>query len=261
MLLTLDIGNTNIKIAAFKGKRVLFSQRLSSNKKAHANQCRVALKKIFTQHKIKPSSIQTIIICSVVPRLSSIFSKTLFSLCKRQALLLGKDVIVPIKNRYKKPHQVGQDRLVNALAAVRKYGRPVIVVDFGTALTFDVISRKGEYLGGVIVPGVEIALEALIQQASLLPRVSLVKPAALLGRETSSSMRSGLVYGYSFLVEGILKELKRTLKVRTQAIATGGAASLICRHCPSINKVDQNLTLEGLKIIYENIIKSKKQRK
>ncbi|MCQ9208721.1 MAG: type III pantothenate kinase [Omnitrophica bacterium] len=255
MLLAIDIGNTNIKMAIFKGKRILYSWRLVTDKKSSSGQHKKVLKKLFLQKKINPAQIKAIIICSVVPKLTLAFKKALAALFNKRPLILGQDIIAPIKNLYKRPQQVGQDRLANAVAAFTRYGGPVIVVDFGTALTFDVISAKGSYLGGVIVPGMEASLKSLIKNADLLPKINFKKPKALLGRETIASMQSGIVYGYSFLIEGILAQLKRQLKLKPQVIATGGRASLMADCCQSINKVHNNLTLEGLRQAYK---KSKK---
>ena len=255
MLLALDIGNTNIKVAIFKGKRILHSWRLLSDKKDGFSRHKKRLSSLFAQKKLKNICLDEIIICSVVPKLTLVYTKALRSLFNRRPLILGRDIIAPIKNLYGRPQQVGQDRLANAVAAVSKYGAPVIVVDFGTALTFDLISAKGEYLGGVIVPGMETSLKALIKQADLLPEVGLSRPLALLGRETSESISSGLIYGYSFLVEGVLGRLKKRLRRVPWVVATGGEAPLMADYCRSINRTNQNLTLEGLRLIYEKKIK------
>ncbi len=261
MFLAIDIGNTNIKLAIFKGKRILHSWRLPSDKKDGFSRHKKRLRNLLTQRKLKNICIDEIIICSVVPKLTSVSAKALRSLFKRRPLILGRDIIAPIKNLYRRPEQVGQDRLANAVAAVSKYGAPVIVVDFGTALTFDLISAKGGYLGGVIVPGMETSLKALIKQADLLPEIGLARPLGLLGRETSESIRNGLIYGYSFLVEGVLGRLKKRLRRVPCVVATGGEAPLMADYCRSINRTNQNLTLEGLRLIYEKRRKRAKKLK
>ncbi len=262
MLLAVDIGNTNIKIALFKGKKIFSSWRLLTDKGGLTHQYEEILKKLFGPAKIRTVAIEAILVCSVVPKLTPVFKKALFSLFKKRPLILGKDIIAPIKNLYKKPEQVGQDRLANAVGAVNKYGSPIIVVDFGTALTFDVITAAGSYLGGIIVPGLELSLKALTGCADLLPEVVLSRPRALLGRETVASIRSGIVYGYSFLVEGILRGLKKELRLKVhQVVATGGKAPLVFLYCRSINKIDKNLTLEGLRVIYEKEIIGKNRQK
>lgn len=252
MFLAVDIGNTNIKIAIFQGKKISSVWRLVTNKGGLSNQYERILRRLFRPAKVKTVEIEAILICSVVPKLTSVFKKVLFSLFKKRPLILGKDIIAPIKNLYKRPEQVGQDRLANAVGAVSEYGSPIIIVDFGTALTFDFVTAAGSYLGGVIVPGLELSLKALTRCADLLPEVVLNRPRALLGRETVASIKSGIVYGYSFLVEGILRGLKKELRLKAhQVVATGGKAPLIFHYCRSINKIDKNLTLEGLRVIYE----------
>jgi len=251
MLLAVDIGNTNIKIALFRGKRIFYSWRLVTDKANGSKEYKKLFRRLFAQKKVKYVQIEAIIICSVVPKLTLVFKNMLFTSFKKRPLVLGKNIIAPIKNLYRKPQQVGQDRLANAVAAFNRYGGPVIIVDFGTALTFDLISKKGAYLGGLIVPGMETSLEALIKNADLLPGISLGPPGAPLGRDTVSSMKSGIVYGYGFLVEGVLEQLKKRVKKNSRVIATGGEAPLMQRFCPSIEKIDQNLTLEGLRISYQ----------
>ncbi|UCB56541.1 MAG: type III pantothenate kinase [Candidatus Omnitrophota bacterium] len=244
MLLAVDIGNTNIKMGLFKGKRLMRTWRLATNKAANLKYYTKLLRKLLA--KQKADTIDEVIICSVVPKLTRIVKRALFLILKTKPLVLGEDIPAPIKNLYKKPKEVGQDRLANAAAAFKRYAGPVIVVDFGTAVTFDVVTARGGYLGGVIVPGMELSLRALTGKADLLPEVKLSRPKALLGRQTISSMRSGLVYGYSFMIEGILKELKKGLKGRPYVVSTGGGASLMLPYCRSINKINENLTLEGL---------------
>lgn len=248
MLLAIDIGNTNIKMALFKGKRIVYVWRIATEKNKSYQQYKRSLKKLFYQKKVTGAQIDEAIICSVVPKLTPLLKKVLFSLFKKRPQVLGKDIIAPIKNLYKRPGQVGQDRLANAVAAFRQYGGPVIVVDFGTAVTFDVVSRAGSYLGGIIVPGVELALNALSENADLLPKIKLDEPREFLGRDTVSSIKSGMVYGYSFLVEGIIKNLKQKLGPHPKVIATGGKAPLMFAYCRSINRLCEHLTLEGLRI-------------
>lgn len=249
MLLVVDIGNTNIKMALFKGKRIVHIWRIATEKNKSYKQYKKSLKKLFCQKKVKSTQIDEVIICSVVPKFTTIFKKVLFSLFKKRPQVLGKDIIAPIKNLYKRPGQVGQDRLANAVAAFQKYGGPIIVVDFGTAVTFDVVSRAGSYLGGIIVPGMELAQNALSENADLLPKIKLGRPRAFLGRDTVSSIKSGMVYGYSFLVEGIIQNLKKELGPHLQVIATGGKAPLMFAYCRSINKLCKHLTLEGLRLV------------
>lgn len=261
MVLSVDIGNSNIKMALFKGERILCNWRLPADKNRSSNQYKTILKQSFKAVKSRPIEIEAILVCSVVPQLTAVFKEALSAIFKKQALILGQDFIAPIKNLYKKPKQVGQDRLANAVAATNIYAAPVIVVDFGTALTFDLVTGAGNYLGGVIVPGIDISLKALIKSAALLPDISLSKPGPLLGRETAASMKSGLVYGYSFLVEAMLQELKKKTKQKPYVVATGGEACLIRRYCKAIDSIDENLTLRGLLIAFRRQKQAKKRKK
>ncbi|MFC1631305.1 type III pantothenate kinase [Candidatus Omnitrophota bacterium] len=249
MLLAVDIGNTNIKIALFKGHKIIRRFRLVTEKKDSLRRQSRLLKKIFGQQKTK--GVDDIVICSVVPRISRIFQKALQRQFHKRPLLLGQDLIAPIKNLYRKPKQVGQDRLANAVAAFSKYGGPLIILDFGTALTFDVVSKNGSYLGGVIAPGMELALKDLTDKAELLPKVRLGRPQELIGRDTVTSIKSGMVYGYGFLVQGILAQLKKKMGPATRIIATGGKAPLMQSYCRAIKMIDLDLTLKGLFITYK----------
>ncbi|NQT00058.1 MAG: type III pantothenate kinase, partial [Candidatus Omnitrophica bacterium] len=240
MLLAVDIGNTNIKLALFKGSKIVRVWRITTEKGKSRQQYERLLRKLFADHL----KAEQVIVCSVVPKLTTKFSQVLFSIFKARPLVLGRDIIAPIKNLYKRPRQVGQDRLANAVAAFNKYGGPVIIVDFGTALTFDVVSARGSYLGGIIVPGMELSLNALTGNADLLPKVKLVDPGRLLGQDTVSSSTSGMIYGYAFLVEGLLRQLRRKLGAGVKVVATGGRAGLMLGYCKSIRRLSEHLTLE-----------------
>lgn len=261
MFLIIDIGNTNIKIALFKGQKIFQKWRIDTDKKARPEQYRKLLKSLLSQRRVRKVIVKQIIICSVVPKLTTIFEKISFRLLKIKPLIVGKNILAPIRNLYHRPEQVGQDRLVNAAAAMNRYGSPVVVVDFGTAVTFDVVSAKGSYVGGIIVPGLQLAMQALISKATLLPKITLSKPKVFLGRHTGASMRSGIVYGYSFLVEGILQRLKKELKPCPLVVATGGEAAFMRQYCRSIDKIDENLTLKGLNMILQRRNKTKKLKK
>ncbi|MFH1045479.1 MAG: type III pantothenate kinase [Candidatus Omnitrophota bacterium] len=258
MIITVDIGNTNIKIALFQGKRIIRDLRMNTQKNTRGRQYYRLLKKLFSHKRIPAENIEAIVICSVVPSVTGAMAIALRSLFKKRPFILGKDLIAPIKNCYKKPRQVGQDRLANAVGAYDQYGAPLIVVDFGTALTFDLVSRQGHYLGGVIVPGLEVSLNALIENAALLSPITLKRPKSLIGKETSASILSGIVYGLSFLVEGMIAQLKNKISGRTIVVATGGKATFMAQYCPSFNKISPQLTHHGLRISYEKALKRKK---
>jgi type III pantothenate kinase len=192
----------------------------------------------------------------VVPKATAALKLALKGWLRPKPLILGENVKAPVTNKYRIPSQVGQDRLVNAAAAYFLYGGPAIVVDFGTAITVDLVSRRREYLGGLIVPGVEISLEVLTAKAALLPRIELTPPTELLGRDTVSSMKSGLFYGYSSLCDGIVRRLKARHAPKAKVIATGGHAGLIAPYCKTFQRVDSNLTLKGLELTFRQAKKS-----
>ncbi|MCX5706084.1 MAG: type III pantothenate kinase [Candidatus Omnitrophica bacterium] len=240
MLLAIDIGNTNITFGLFQKRRIIRSFNITTQG--------YSLKKL--KAKLGRIKIEDTIICSVVPKISRVLERDLRIWISKRPYNIGKDIIVPIRNLYRIPKQVGQDRLVNAYAGVKLYGSPLIVVDFGTAITFDIISKKKEYLGGMIIPGLNISLEALNQRTALLPKIKLGKPKEFIGRDTRSSMLSGIVYGFGALTDDLVNRIRDKIGRKAQVIATGGNISLISKYCKSINRVDSELTLKGLNMIY-----------
>ncbi|MDD5680715.1 MAG: type III pantothenate kinase [Candidatus Omnitrophica bacterium] len=247
MLLAIDIGNTNITFGLFKGKRLVKKGRCATS---------AAGKYGYFARKLKSecagSGLKAIVICSVVPESEKALVKALKHTLQTCVLILGKDIKVPIKNLYKNPRQVGPDRLVAAYAAHVLYGdnRPLIVIDFGTAVTFDVVSRKGAYLGGLIVPGMEMSLAALSEKAALLPKVALRKPSFILGKTTKESMTSGAFYGYAAMCDGLVSKLEKRFSRKFRVLATGGTASLIAPLSSSIEKVDVDLVLKGVNLSF-----------
>ncbi|MFA5090387.1 MAG: type III pantothenate kinase [Candidatus Omnitrophota bacterium] len=245
MLLAVDIGNTNITFGVFKKNRIVKRFNIPTsryNKKALS----VFLSPVIPQVKDN-------IICSVVPKITGCLRKDLKSLFLRQPLIVGEDVFVPIRNLYHLPSQVGQDRLVNAFAGCAIYGQPLIIVDYGTAITFDVISKKGEYLGGMILPGLQVALESLHERTALLPRVKLTPPRKLIGRTTRESIQSGIVYGFGALTDGLIGRIKKQFPSNTRVIGTGGNIRLMRRYCRSFNGIDENITLKGLYLLFASL--------
>jgi len=203
--------------------------------------------------KLGAADVDNIVICSVVPKVTGVLKKGLLRLLGRRPYIIGKDLVVPLKNLYRNPKQVGQDRLVNAYAAVMLYKAPLIVVDFGTAVTFDVISKDREYLGGMILPGLAISLDTLAERTALLPKVKLDKPKEFIGRDTKTSMLSGIVYGFAALTDDLARRIKDKIGRQARLIATGGNIALIAGYCKSIDKIDRDLTLKGLSFIYEGL--------
>lgn len=243
MLLAIDIGNTSITLGIFVGSKLTMKWRTPPEK---------GLEGLFKDFERLPQ-IGVIIVSSVVPKVLPKLERGLHKLFKIKPLVVGRDLDYGIPNLYKDPRQVGSDRLVNAVAARSLYGSPIIVVDFGTATTFDLISKDGEYLGGIIAPGVEVSLKALSRAAALLPEVDVRRPRGLLGRETKESMIQGTVYGFSALCDGIVAKLRKEHGRKIQVVATGGFARIITSYCKTIDidKVDPWLTLKGLRMIYE----------
>ncbi|MFH1128677.1 MAG: type III pantothenate kinase [Candidatus Omnitrophota bacterium] len=246
MLLAIDIGNTNISFGVFRGNRIIKRFNIPTREVIHSRRGRLNV----PYGKL----INDAIICSVVPEATKIIERGLKPLIKIKPYILGKNVSVPIKNLYRKPSQVGQDRLVNAYAGLTLYGAPLVVVDFGTAITFDVISKNGAYLGGMILPGLRISLAALSQQTALLPLVKLCNPKELIGRDTKYSILSGIIYGYAALTDGMIGKIKRKIGKNALVISTGGNANLVSKYCTEITKIDGDLTLMGLNFIYRNLV-------
>lgn len=243
MILTaIDIGNTSITFGVFKATSLIRTFNIRSSGYSLAK----------LKAKISAKMLRDVVICSVVPDLTKRLKGDLRALSGKAPLIIGKDIKVPIKNLYRKPKQVGQDRLVNAYAALCIYGAPVIVVDFGTAITFDVISRREEYLGGMIIPGIKISLEALNQRTALLPKVRLDTPNDFIGRDTKNSILSGVIYGFGSLTDELIMRIRKTVGKDALAAATGGHVNLISRYCRRLDEVDTRLTLKGLSMLYFN---------
>ena len=245
MILAIDIRNTNITLGFFKENRLIERCAISTS----ASQYLSFLRKYFNKYPI-----EKIIISSVEPQAAKKLKQALNKLKFYDALILGENCFVPIKNKYQIPQQAGQDRLVNAFAAVKLYGCPAIVADFGTAVTFDAVSGKGEFLGGMIFPGMEASLTYLAQRTALLPKINLSgRPKDMLGRNTRDCMISGMIYGFSSLSDGVIRKLKQKLGKNIIAIGTGGNINLISGYCREFSVVDVNLTLKGLNLIAEKV--------
>ena len=245
MLLAIDIGNTNISSAIFKGKKL--TKKFDIPVKAYSKA--KLIKKLGNNSKISD-----ILICSVVPKLTAKLQGDLKRLTGKKPYVIGKDVIVPIKNYYRHPKQLGQDRLLAAYAASMLYTAPLIVIDSGTAITLDLISRNKTYLGGLILPGMDISLDALKEKTALLPRIKLSQPKGLIGRDTKNSILSGIVFGVSASIKELINRIKQRIGKNTAVIGTGGNIALIKSNLGVKIKIDKDLALKGINLIYNNEI-------
>lgn len=259
-LLVIDVGNTNTVLGVFKGDRLLAQWRLTTNRAQTADEYGILIRNLFALENFEPQSISGIMIASVVPPLDGLLEEMAEKYFRLKALFLGPGIRTGISIRYDNPLEVGADRIANAVAAFGKYGGPCVVVDFGTGINFDVVSEKGEYLGGAIAPGIGIAAEALFQRAARLPRVEIREPQKVIGTNTVSSMQSGLFYGAVGAVDGILDRLCAVLGKKTKVVATGGQASLIASASKFKPPVDPSLTLDGLRIIYDRNSEARSQK-
>ncbi|MFF2484473.1 type III pantothenate kinase [Paenibacillus sp. NPDC058071] len=251
MILVIDVGNTNIVLGVYKGKELQYHWRLSTNRSATVDEYGMNIHNLFHYANIRFEQIEGVIISSVVPPLTPTLEQLCRKYLRKTPLMVGPGIKTGLNIRYENPREVGADRIVNAVAGIEKYGSPLIIVDFGTATTFDYIDAGSNYLGGAIVPGIGISTEALYQRAAKLPRIELVKPKSVIGRNPVTSMQAGIIYGYAGQVDGIVKRIRSEFNVSPRVIATGGLAELISSESETIETVDSLLTLEGLRIIYE----------
>ncbi|MDP3722792.1 MAG: type III pantothenate kinase [Candidatus Omnitrophota bacterium] len=271
MILAVDIGNTTTSFGVFERGRLRSHFAIATQSNRTPDEITLQLKALANTRRLHLKRARQIMLCSVVPRMSSVLIQALRSLHTVPLRIVGQDLQVPLTNRYTYPEQVGQDRLVGAYAAWQEFGkgraRPggrerrtggargkgrggrggdCIVADFGTAITIDVVTQQGEYLGGLIAPGLELSLDALAARTALLPKVELREPPELLGRDTANSIRAGLVYGCAALCDGLVDQLKRRYVPGATVVATGGASALIARHAKTIDHLRPHLVLEGL---------------
>ncbi len=251
MLLAIDIGNTNIVLGVYREEELVACWRLATDVHKMADEYAVLLNSLFSNEGLSKSEIKGSAISCVVPPLLPIFQEICREHLKVEPLVVGPGIKTGVRILIDNPRELGADRIVNAIAARRLYGTPAIVIDFGTATTFDVVSREGDYLGGAIAPGIGISAEALYRQAAQLPRIELALPKKVIGKNTVTAMQSGVLFGYVALIEGMTERIEEELGEEAKVIATGGLAGVIARESSTIQVVNPNLTLEGLRLIYE----------
>lgn len=250
MLLVIDVGNTNTTVGVFDGSKLKSHWRLMSERHT-ADEVGIYLLNLLRAADIDPRSIDGAIMASVVPPLDGAFSEGIDRYLGRTCLKVSTDLDLGIVIGYGAPHEVGADRIVDAVAGVARYGAPLVIADFGTAITLNVIDAKGVYLGGAIAPGLMTSMEALFGRTAKLPKIALEAPSSVIGRTTMESIQAGILYGNAGLVDGLVRRIWDALGRKTTVIATGGLASAVAAHSETIETVDPWLTLEGLRILYE----------
>jgi type III pantothenate kinase len=251
MLLAIDIGNTNIKVGIFDGDKLKATWSLATGIHRTSDEYGGVLINLMERKKIPPSKVTGVALCGVVPPLLSTFVELCREYLNTKPLVVEAGVKTGMRIRLDNPREVGPDRVVDAVAAQNLYGKPVIIIDLGTATTFDVVSKEGDYLGGAIAPGIVMATEALYTRTAALPRIGLSRPKQVIGKSTISAMQSGIIFGYIELIEGMIRRIEQELGGKAKVIATGGQSHLLAQEIPAIEVVNPDLTLIGLRLIYE----------
>lgn len=251
MLLAIDIGNTGINLGVFDGDKLTSTWRLTTGIDRSPDEYGSLLYTLLQRQGVPVSKITGAALCCVVPPLVSVFQEVCQKYLGVSLLIVEPGVKTGVRISLDNPREVGPDRVVNAVAAHHIYGEPIIVIDFGTATTFDVVSEEGDYLGGAIAPGINIASEALFTRTAMLPRIELTRPKQVIGKSTTAAMQSGIIFGYIGLIEGMIKRIKQELGSEAKVVATGGYAYPLAKEIPEIEIINPDLSLIGLHLIYE----------
>ena len=250
MLLAIDIGNTNIVVGVFDGRKLMYHWRLATHPAKTSDDYSILLLELLTAAGLQGERISDVVLSSVVPVLTPVFEALSEAQFHRTPLVISPELPTGLTLRYPHPRELGSDRLVNAAAAYARYHSPLIIIDFGTATTFCAVTASGEYLGGAIAPGVGIAAEALASRTAKLPNVELSRPKTAIGIDTVTSIQSGLIFGFAGLVDEMVSRIERELGQKARVIATGGLASVMAQECRTIQELLPFLTLEGLELIH-----------
>lgn len=254
LLLVIDVGNTNIVFGVYRDKELLYDWRIATERDRTSDEYGLLFEQIFRYHGLSLKEVKNVIISSVVPPLMHTLPAMSIKYFGIDPIVVGPGVKTGMNIKYDNPREVGADRIVNAVAAYEKYGGPLIIVDFGTAITFCAVSKEGDYLGGAITPGIKISAEALFMRTAKLPKVEIAKPERVIAKNTTNSIQSGLVFGYigmvDYIIEKMIKEMEQD-EGKVNIIATGGFSSLIASESKYIKKIDKLLTLDGLRIVFE----------
>jgi type III pantothenate kinase len=251
MLLAIDIGNTNIKVGIFDGDKLKATWNLATGIHRTSDEYGGVLLNLMEREKVSPSKVTGVALCGVVPPLLPTFVELCKKYLNTEPLVVEAGVKTGMRIRLDNPREAGSDRVVDAMAAQNLYGKPVIIIDLGTATTFDVVSKEGDYLGGAIAPGIVIATEALYTRTAALPRIRLSRPEQVIGKNTISAMQSGIIFGYIGLIEGMIQRIEQELGSKAKVVATGGQAYPLAEEIPAIDVINPDLTLIGLRLIYE----------
>lgn len=251
MLLVIDVGNSNTVLGLYDGHSLVRDWRIATDTAKTVDEYAILIYELFRFSSIESDVVDDIIISSVVPALTGVLERLSLRYFNLRPYVVGPGIRTGMPIHYENPKEVGADRIVNAVAGFERYGTALIIVDFGTATTFDLVNGKGQYCGGVIAPGVMISAEALFQKASKLPRVEFVKPPSIIAKNTVGAMQAGIFYGYVGLVDEIVMRIKAESRENLRVIATGGLAAMIAEESKTIEEVHEFLTLEGLRILYE----------
>ena len=258
MLIAIDIGNTNVVIGIYQNNELIAHWRLSSQIARTRDECWILLNSLLNSNAIDIKQIQGGIISSVVPNLTSTFIQVLEDYFQMQPVIVNSDLNIDLKILYNDPRAVGADRICNAVAGFHLFGGPLVILDFGTATTFDVVSENNEYLGGIIAPGIELTASILHQRAARLPKVELIFPTFVIGKTTESSIQAGLMFGTVELINGLISRIEKELGTTVKTVATGGLAKLVTPYTNKVEWIEPLLTLEGLRLIYEQVMNKSK---